>query len=432
MASNAPTSQPTDRRGGPGTHLFRSFIVISVIAIAAILIVSGLGLRMVLRDHVVREAQKDAIRVSGAVRDWKVRDFIRHEQGRAPALVVPPDKMPALDRQMRILLASFNVVKIKVFDVETEIVYSTDPKIIGKRSKDNAKLASALGGKAVSQYEHKDHVWDLDDESRLDVSVVETYVPIVDRSGEIVGSFEIYKDVTQDLAMAGDTLIRAEGVLLATLATVFAVLAAVMRVACRTIRDRSVKLMHSEEKYRQLFSIETDAILIFETQSKRLIDMNLAAETLYGLSRSDLPSLTIGSVLASPTCLDECILIPGSGQLRNVTRCDHKTVDGTVFSVEMSGRRFRADDTEMMFLVVRDVTHRKQAEDELVATIQELERFNRLAVGREERMIELKREVNELARKAGVAPPCDLNFAETGSAALRSDACGNERGGARR
>ncbi|KKL70517.1 hypothetical protein LCGC14_2104110, partial [marine sediment metagenome] len=35
------------------------------------------------------------------------------------------------------------------------------------------------------------------------------------------------------------------------------------------------------------------------------------------------------------------------------------------------------------------------------------ERFNRLAVGREQRMIELKREVNEMARKAGVAPPYD-------------------------
>ena len=50
---------------------------------------------------------------------------------------------------------------------------------------------------------------------------------------------------------------------------------------------------------------------------------------------------------------------------------------------------------------------RKQAEDES-------RRFNRQAVGREERMIELKREVNEMARKAGAAPPYDLAFAESG------------------
>lgn len=40
----------------------------------------------------------------------------------------------------------------------------------------------------------------------------------------------------------------------------------------------------------------------------------------------------------------------------------------------------------------------------------DLERFDRLAVGRERRMIELKREVNEMASKAGVKPPYGLSF----------------------
>jgi len=57
---------------------------------------------------------------------------------------------------------------------------------------------------------------------------------------------------------------------------------------------------------------------------------------------------------------------------------------------------------------------RKQAEQELQQRMDELGQFNRLAVGREERMIELKREVNEMSRKAGVAPPYDLAFAESG------------------
>ncbi len=42
----------------------------------------------------------------------------------------------------------------------------------------------------------------------------------------------------------------------------------------------------------------------------------------------------------------------------------------------------------------------------------EREKLNRLAVGRELRMIELKREVNEAARKAGLSEPYDLSFAE--------------------
>ncbi|MCK4274911.1 MAG: PAS domain S-box protein [Phycisphaerae bacterium] len=54
-----------------------------------------------------------------------------------------------------------------------------------------------------------------------------------------------------------------------------------------------------------------------------------------------------------------------------------------------------------------EAIERKQAEEEL-------RRFNRQAVGREERMIELKREVNEMTRKAGAAPPYNLAFAESG------------------
>ncbi len=48
---------------------------------------------------------------------------------------------------------------------------------------------------------------------------------------------------------------------------------------------------------------------------------------------------------------------------------------------------------------------------ELARTNDELERFNRLAIGREERMIELKRQVNALAAELGRAAPHPLDFA---------------------
>lgn len=54
----------------------------------------------------------------------------------------------------------------------------------------------------------------------------------------------------------------------------------------------------------------------------------------------------------------------------------------------------------------------REAEEELATTVQELRRFDRVTVGREERMIGLKREVNEMARKAGIAPPYDSDLVE--------------------
>jgi PAS domain-containing protein len=48
-----------------------------------------------------------------------------------------------------------------------------------------------------------------------------------------------------------------------------------------------------------------------------------------------------------------------------------------------------------------DVTDRKEAEEALHQKMDELERFQRLTVGRELRMVEMKNEINALLAQAG-------------------------------
>jgi len=61
---------------------------------------------------------------------------------------------------------------------------------------------------------------------------------------------------------------------------------------------------------------------------------------------------------------------------------------------------------------VLDITERKKTEEEIRRHIEELERFNRAAVGRELRMIELKKEINELRKKTGEKPLYRIDFKE--------------------
>jgi ribosome assembly protein YihI (activator of Der GTPase) len=49
-----------------------------------------------------------------------------------------------------------------------------------------------------------------------------------------------------------------------------------------------------------------------------------------------------------------------------------------------------------------DITERKQAEQALLAKMDELERFQKLTVGRELTMVEIKKEVNSLLKKLGM------------------------------
>ena len=72
-----------------------------------------------------------------------------------------------------------------------------------------------------------------------------------------------------------------------------------------------------------------------------------------------------------------------------------------------------------MFGIARDITDRQQAEMALRQTIEELERFNRVAVGRELDMISLKQQVNALSRQLGLAAPYALDFADPSATGAR-------------
>lgn len=75
----------------------------------------------------------------------------------------------------------------------------------------------------------------------------------------------------------------------------------------------------------------------------------------------------------------------------------------------------------MILLAIEDITARKQAEQllreshtQLQEHANELTRFNEVAVGRELRMIELKKEINELCRRGNQADRYPLEFERDG------------------
>ena len=64
--------------------------------------------------------------------------------------------------------------------------------------------------------------------------------------------------------------------------------------------------------------------------------------------------------------------------------------------------------------IASDLTLRKRDEEKLRAMISELERFNRVMMNREERVLELKREINQMLAAAGL-PPAYPSISETES-----------------
>jgi PAS domain S-box-containing protein len=83
----------------------------------------------------------------------------------------------------------------------------------------------------------------------------------------------------------------------------------------------------------------------------------------------------------------------------------HYRADGSLFWLEMNIKFLRDERQNIAgFLgVSRDIDERKKAEIALKDKVNELERFNKAMVGRENKMIELKREVNHLLKESGRA-----------------------------
>jgi sigma-B regulation protein RsbU (phosphoserine phosphatase) len=113
-------------------------------------------------------------------------------------------------------------------------------------------------------------------------------------------------------------------------------------------------LREAEGKYRSIFVAETDAILLFDTGSGRLIDFNDAALRLYGYGRNEFARLSLN---------DLCPRLNGRGH--DFDETGHRTVtalhqrnDGTTFTAEMSTSHFVWQRRPILVGIVRDITER--------------------------------------------------------------------------
>jgi two-component system CheB/CheR fusion protein len=90
------------------------------------------------------------------------------------------------------------------------------------------------------------------------------------------------------------------------------------------------------------------------------------------------------------------------------------TTEGEVFLMRITPYRTTEDRINGVVITFLDISARKEAEQLLQQNMDELTRFNNAMVSRESRMIELKKEVNELCERLGEQSRYPLDFEEEG------------------
>lgn len=132
----------------------------------------------------------------------------------------------------------------------------------------------------------------------------------------------------------------------------------------------------------------------------RFLEVNDSYCRLIGYSREELFKMKISDVEALEKPQEtvqriQKIIKTGGDRFETQHRCK----DGRIIDIEVSVN-YTPEDGGLFFEFLRDISERKKVEEELKKHMGELEQMNKLMVGRELKMAEMKKELEELRQKA--------------------------------
>jgi PAS domain S-box-containing protein len=159
------------------------------------------------------------------------------------------------------------------------------------------------------------------------------------------------------------------------------------------------------EYYKTIVQTGIDGTWVVDMEG-HFLEVNNAYCKLVGYSRDEVLKMKISDIEAieKPEDVRQRIeKVMKTGGDRFETR--HRRKDGSIIEVEVSVN-YTKDEGGRLFVFVRDITDRKKDEgelkkvkDELQARVEEMEKFNKLVVGRELAMAKLKEENAELKKR---------------------------------
>lgn len=172
-------------------------------------------------------------------------------------------------------------------------------------------------------------------------------------------------------------------------------------------------LHESESSFRELFENMSDGVAVYmavgDGEDFVFVGHNKGGERISGLPRSEVIGRSVCEVFpgVEPMGLFEVFRrVWRTGEPEHFPMTQYQ--DDRI-AVWVDNYVYRLPDRKVV-AIYRDETQRRQAEEALRNRNEELERFNRAAIGREMDMVELKRQVNALAKELGREPPFNLDF----------------------
>src|SRR5829696_3441895 len=146
-----------------------------------------------------------------------------------------------------------------------------------------------------------------------------------------------------------------------------------LRIANSRVEDSAREAQSLEERYQAMVEQAAEGILLVDVGTRRVLDANTAYQGLLGYSPREISYLTLYDLLpCSKEDTDSYVrrVLERSRYASGEWR--HRRKDGSLVDVEVSANVITEGGREVVCMVVRDITERKRAEEELRRVNQEL------------------------------------------------------------
>jgi PAS domain S-box-containing protein len=155
-----------------------------------------------------------------------------------------------------------------------------------------------------------------------------------------------------------------------------------MNTYVRRHREAERASRESEQRYRALFESNPFPMLVYDPQTLAILQANGAAVERYGYTRQEFLGMTLRDlrVPADLQALQEQADKLGTPAEPELHTSRHRTKDGTILEVEVTGRGVEFGGRRVRLVTIHDVTERKLLEEQF-RQAQKMDAVGRLAGG---------------------------------------------------
>lgn len=173
------------------------------------------------------------------------------------------------------------------------------------------------------------------------------------------------------------------------------------------IKHAEELLKESEERFRKVFDEGPIGMVMANLTTRKMFNVNKSFCTMLGYSKEELLNLTFSDITHPDDRSNDVEpvknLYEGKIEIYKTEKRYIKKNGETIWASLALTRIYSEKNKSYYSLaMVEDITQRKHAEEDIRQQLDELRRWYEVTLDREGRVLELKKEVNELLAKAGM------------------------------